>query len=371
MLIPSPEMIMLSDDEKRILEEADRIRRRQDMERIESGGFYSEEEQPVVIPPEKPKKKHRFLRLVFTLILLAVLLAALLALYIYLKAGKTVYQPFKWFEEQAEWGLPGKGEMGVTNILLIGTDARASDEDSRSDAIMVASICPKQRKIYLTSILRDSYVTIPGYGQNRINHAYQMGGPTLLRETIELNFHIRIDHYLKVDFFSFIEIIDALGGVDIEVTDEEVHYVDAYLSEINHLLGVDPQDSFIYAGGQYHFSGKQALAYARIRYIGTDFGRTERQRTVINAAVSQAKKHPFSVLRASGKIFPALTTDMTDSELTLLILKAPVYSFWKTETGRVPIDGYWTNELTPSGQEVLGIDFEATSRILREMIYGK
>lgn len=314
------------------------------------------------------KKKHHFFRNLFLLLLL---FTAALTVTVYLFAKQTEQQPLEAFTEDPSWALPPAGYKGVTNILLLGTDNRAHDNDCRSDAIIVASFCPRQHKICFTSILRDSYTAIPGIGLNRINHAYQMGGPTLLIETIEQNFHIRIDHYMKVDFYSFIDIVDALGGVEISVEPAEVHYVDAYLCEINQLMGLEPADSFIDFHGTYNFNGRQALAYARIRYIGTDFGRTERQRTVIGAAIKKIKKKPWTILKAGSTVCQNLTTDMTPLELTGLFFKAAGSAWFDINTEHVPVDGLWWNDYTPEGQEVLNMDFNATSNYLRTMIYGE
>lgn len=323
--------------------------------------------EPAPAETEKKKKKFHILPVLF---LLLVLFSVFLFLTVFLFSMKTDVRPFDPIAESADWGLLPEGTENVTNILLIGTDARAADDDSRSDAIIVASLCPKQKKIYLTSILRDCYTVIPGYGQNRINHAYQMGGPKLLIETIEQNFHIRIDAYMKVDFFAFIDIIDSLGGVEITVAPEEVHYVNAYLCEVNLILGLDPEDAFIPTEGTYMMNGRQALAYARIRYIGTDFARTQRQRTVIEAAVRKVKQKPWKVFSAGSQVFSDLTTDLDPFAMTKTVFRFLFAAGYDIETEHVPIDGLWWNDLTPSGQEVLNMDFGATSDALRTMIYG-
>lgn len=330
-------------------------------------------ERPVKEPEaprkEKPKKKKG--PVLFLLFVILLLLGAGLFAAVYVFVGKTNYQPYEDIAEEAGYNLPAENDKRVKNILLIGTDARDPNVESRSDSIIVVSICPKQRKIYLTSILRDSYVDIPGYGRNRINHAFQMGGPRLLVQTIEQNFAIRIDNYAKVDFYSFIDIIDAIGGVDIEVTGEEVHYVDAYLSEINQLMGIEAQDSFIYEAGKYTFNGRQALAFSRIRYIGTDFGRTARQRVVLEAAVQKIKSSgPKALINAGGTVLEKLTTDITDLDMTLLVFRSIILRNYEIVSNRIPYDGTWWNDLTPEGQEVLGMDFEQIRQQFRNTIYA-
>ncbi len=318
---------------------------------------------------KKKRKKHRFLKFLLWLILIVSLVEFGV---IYYFTGKANIKPKTEIAEEDSYGLPGKYEKGVTNILLIGTDARIVGEDSRSDSMIIVSICPLQHKMYLTSVLRDSYVDIPGYGKNRLNHAYQMGGGKLLTQTIEQNFGIRIDGYMAVDFYSFIEIIDAIGGVEIDVTAPEVHYVDAYLSEINQLMGIPAQDSFIYKEGVYNLSGRQALAYGRIRYIGTDFGRTNRQRTVIQAALKKTvRTNPLKWPGIVNTIMENITTDMSRVQMTLLAMRVPFLATYRIESNQIPYDNTWWNDTMPNGQEVLSMDMEAVIRTFREKVYGK
>ena len=316
--------------------------------------------------PEKKKKKHLFGKLLLVLFILA---AALFVLF-FIISGKVNYAPLDASYDTETAGLPEKYEKGVVNILLIGSDTRSSTDRGQSDSMILVSVCPLQHKIYLTSFLRDSYVDIPGYGRNRLNHAYTMGGASLLKETIEQNFGVRIDNYFRVDFSSFIDIVDAFGGVEIEVEPAEVQYVDAYLSEINQLMGIDARDSFIYVEGTYTLNGRQALAYSRIRYIGTDFGRTSRQRTVIKALVKKVRKtNPVTTVKALNTALSALTTGMDRKSLTLFMMRAPFLLFYKIESGQIPADNTWWNALTESGQEVLDMDFEANRSYLKDMIY--
>ena len=325
---------------------------------------------------KKNRKRHPGL-VIFLILLFLLLIAGAFFAFIYRFVGKTDYAPYEPIAEEESYNLPAAGEKGVMNILLIGTDGRDqqadSRADSRSDSIIVVSVCPKQKKIYMTSILRDSYVDIPGYGMNRINHAFQMGGPQLLVQTIEQNFGIRIDNYAKVDFYSFVDIVDAINGVQIDVTNEEVHYVNAYLSEINQLMGLDAQDSFLPEGqgGTYILNGRQALAYSRIRYIGTDFGRTARQRLVLQAAADRIRQGGIKMaLKAGETVLSKITTDISDLEMTMLVFRAVFLLRYDLVSARIPYDGLWWNDLTPDGQEVIGINFESTRSQFRSMIYN-
>lgn len=321
---------------------------------------------------KKKRKSHPILLILLLLIVLAIVTLLVVHSLLTTFASMTNYQESTHLavREADVYSSPK-----VKNILLIGTDARNSDETSRSDAMIVASINEKKKTITLSSILRDSYVEIPGYGWNRINAAYQWGGADLLINTIEHNFKIGIDSYVKVDFFSFIDLVNAVGGVDIDVDEAELTYVNGYLNEINALLGtpdanyIDP-NSTVY--GMMHLNGAQALAYSRIRYIGTDFQRTARQREVINGVVASAKTCSIPTLFSAAEIIlPQLTTDINNSDMATLIMKALLYINYDMVEYRVPADHTWSDLNADGIGEVLQIDFETNIQMLRETVYGE
>lgn len=264
-------------------------------------------------------------------------------------------------------------EDGVKNILLIGNDSRSQDESGRSDAMILMSISSKTNSVYLTSILRDIYVDIPGYEGNRLNAAYAYGGPELLMETLEENFDIEVNRYMLVNFQAFANLIDAVGGVNLDVTNEEVQYINGYLVEYNRLQGnpegTDYLDSSL--SGNIHLNGPQALAYCRNRHIGSDFARTERQRKVITAAVKGA---PFALVTNGGKLIDGvlsnITTNMTKSELSGLLLQAPAMLTYDMVSTSIPLSGTYSNA-NIRGMAVLEVDFEANKSYIQENIYGK
>lgn len=229
----------------------------------------------------------------------------------------------------------------------------------------------------MTSIMRDSYVNIPGRGMDRINEAYFYGGPALLIQTIEENYKLGIDNYIQVDFFNFVDVIDALGGVTVDVQQSEIIYVNGYINEYNRMIGLDPESGFLGTDqyGVQQLTGRQALGYARIRYTDIngssyDFGRTERQRIVLNAMMDKAKhSNPLAIYRAVKSILPDLTTDITDDKMCGLIMKALIYLTYDMQQARCPLDGTWENARTETGQEVLTVDFEANKSYLQSTIY--
>ena len=264
-------------------------------------------------------------------------------------------------------------EAGVKNILLIGNDSRNADEGGRSDAMILVSISSRTNSIHLTSLLRDIYVDIPGHDGNRLNAAYAYGGPELLMETLEENFDIEVNRYMLVNFQAFANLVDAVGGVDLELSNEEVQYVNGYLVEYNQLEGraegTDYLDSSL--SGNIHLNGPQALAYCRNRYIGSDFARTERQRKVVAAAVKNA---PFALITNGSELIEGvmsnITTNLTKTELSGLMMQAPMMITYDMVSGSIPLEGTYSNA-NIRGMAVLEVDFEANKQYIREEIYGK
>ncbi len=220
-------------------------------------------------------------------------------------------------------------QEGVTNILLIGQDSHAWEGRSRSDSMIIVSINENTGKIALTSLMRDMYVQIPGYSDNRINAAYAFGGMELLDETIAKNFSIKIDGNIEVNFDGFEAVIDALDGVEMELNSAEVEHLNKKHSDWNLQAGIN------------HLDGEKALEYARIRKVGDgDFERTDRQRRVLMAAFDKVKDINISqMLSLADSLFPLLTTDMTNGELLSLGAKVLGMDLDTLETYRIPEDG--------------------------------
>lgn len=315
----------------------------------------------------KRKKRSGFKRFLITVALIIAFLGAGL----YVLVGK-VYGEMKYEEIETVSSSPMK-EEGVTNILLIGNDSRENGEDGRSDAMILLSISNKTRKIYMTSLLRDMYVDIPGHKGNRLNAAYSYGGAELLMETIEQNFDIHISRYVLVNFEAFANLVDAVGGVDLELSSKEVEYVNGYLVEYNMLLG-RPEGTDYFAdtsGGMVHLNGPQALAYCRNRYIGTDFGRTERQRKVLTAVIHNLPKgiltNPKGLIDG---LMPNLTTNLTQAECYRLSLMAPKVVTYDIIQNSIPLEGTY-KDATIREMAVLEVDFEANKKFLQENLYGE
>lgn len=271
-------------------------------------------------------------------------------------------------ENQAEELMENKK---VFNILLIGCDAREEGGRGRSDSIILISINKESEQLIATSIMRDIYVEIPGHGNNRINAAYAYGGADLLVETVEKNFKIQIDRYASVDFFVFMDIVDQMGGVDLEISDEEFLVANAYINELNVLLDEPYGTDWLPGGGPHHLNGKQALGYSRIRYVGdADFERTKRQRTVLEQIFNKVKDYNLIELNSLlNIILPEITTDLTEGEAITLALSMNAYKKYDLKQYRLPYDGTW-RDMRIKGMSVLGIDFETNIRNLKRDLYA-
>ena len=262
-------------------------------------------------------------------------------------------------------------ENGVINILLIGNDSREDGEDGRSDAMILVSVSSKTGKILFTSLLRDIYVSIPGHDDNRLNAAYSIGGPELLMQTVEENFDIPVNRYVLVNFDAFAGVVDAVGGVDLDLTNDEVKWVNAYLNEYNLLHGQDIKTGYLdeNASGNLHLNGPQALAYTRNRKIGTDFGRTERQRKVINAVIEAL---PSALMTNGPEVIDEfcghLTTNLTKSECYMLALQGWKLKLYERSSGSIPLEGTW-GDMRARGMAVLDIDFDKNKAYLQENLY--
>jgi len=320
------------------------------------------------IKKTKKRRVHPFIKGFLGCILVAIVLIGGASLVF----GASLHSKMNYKEIESVSKEPLK-EDGVKNILLIGNDSRSEDESGRSDAMILVSISSKTNSIHMTSILRDIYVDIPGHDGNRLNAAYSFGGPELLMETLEENFDIEVNRYMLVNFQAFANLVDAVDGVDIEVTNEEVQYINGYLVEYNQLEGRPEGTDYLDTSlsGNLHLNGPQALAFCRNRYIGTDFARTERQRKVLTAII---KKAPMAMLTNGGELMDAfasnVTTNLTQSEISGLVLQAPSMLTYDLVQASIPLDGTYSNA-TIRGMAVLEVDFEANKEYIQTEIYGK
>ena len=263
----------------------------------------------------------------------------------------------------------------VSNVLLIGTDSRdLSQERGRSDSMILASINKKTRELTLTSFLRDSYVYIDDeYGYGKLNAAYSYGGAGLLMDTIESNYGVRIDDYILISFAACANVIDAVGGVKLDLTDEEADAVNEILiSEVNELMGDDRNDDLLDCGGKQKLDGKQALSYSRIRYVGNaDFERASRQRTVMTQVLKKAAVNPVAMAKIFVTALPELSTNLSVGKSYGYTLRAPFLLIgYQLKTQQIPADDTFYGD-DVDGESVLRVDCDANRQVLKDTIYRK
>lgn len=252
------------------------------------------------------------------------------------------------------------GDSNILNILLIGQDRREGESRARSDSMILCTFNKETKQLILTSILRDLYVQIPGYQSNRVNVAYAAGGMQLLNETLEKNFGIQVDGNVEVDFTQFQTIVDLLGGVSIDLRQDEAN-----------LLNKTPGNAL--TAGVNLLTGEQALQYARIRSLDADgdFSRTNRQRKVINAILDAYKNASLpTILSLLDDILPMITTDMNNLQIIAYALELfPLLSDVTIVSQRIPADGTYSGQMI-RGMAVLVADMDATRQLLEETLLG-
>ena len=325
-------------------------------------------------PKSYKKKKNGFVKKLIIRILLSLLGLFLLLFGIYSCTSLSIIKKMEHVETGDRTRTPGAiSENYVTSVLVIGTDGRTEDDKGRSDSMILVSINKKTKKITMTSFMRDCYVDIPGYGEDKLNAAYAYGGTELLMDTIEKNFRVKIDDYILINFNTFAEVIDAANGIDIELSDEEAQEVNNILiSEVNELMGDERESDLLEHGGKLHLSGKQALSYSRIRKVGnSDFERTSRQRRVMSELISKARSGGISFVRKVAKnALPSMVTNMSTKELYLLSLRLPFIIKYDTEQIQIPAEGtYGDDPYNPVGW-VLTVDFDANYNIIKDKVFG-
>lgn len=308
-----------------------------------------------------------------TVIIGVVALIVLLAVgaweYVQSKLNKINYvEPSKTETEQTK---PKKAftEVGgekYFNILLLGTDERSEEfsVDARSDCTILLSLNFKDHTAHLVSLERGIGVPIPDQEDDWLTHAFRYGGADLMIETVSEQFDVDVDRYVRVNFYAFEQIIDAIGGVDITLTDIEAQ-------ALNGEVYTNATTKHPVHPGLNHLDGYDALQYARQRFIDDDWHRVQRQRTVLQAAVEQTKHvNIIQINRLLDKVLPLVQTNLTKKEINSFLPQAPFFLGVKLEQMTLPLKGTFGNKLTNDGRSLMLLDFEENARILNEFIYG-
>ncbi len=275
--------------------------------------------------------------------------------------------------EDIDWDLlydTVKQDKDIKNIMLIGQDKRPGETNpARSDTMILCSINKKTNQITLISFMRDMYVPIPGYSDNRINASYNFGGAALLKETIEQDFLVGIDNAIEVDFEGFIQAMTSVGDLEIELSQDEADYLNEIGPVMNREAGLE-DGVWNLKAGKNSLRPDQALAYSRTRHVGrSDWERTDRQRRVITAAFEKMLKLDLSeMLDVVNAVIPYFATDMTDSEILGYVYYIAKEGIHVKESLRIPADGAYTNERI-NNMAVLVPNLQKNRDLLKEKLY--
>ena len=286
-------------------------------------------------------------RIVLILVIIFVVLVGIIAAFITSKLGKM--QQVKLNEE--DLGISQQAEENLSeyrNIALFGVDSRDSDlgKGNRSDCIIIASLNNKTKEVKLISVYRDTYVNIEGHGLDKITHAYSYGEAPLAIKTLNENFDLNITEFATVNFDSVAEAVNALGGVTIDVTSDELNYINQYINETSKVTGIESKN--VTKAGKQTLDGVQAVAYSRISYTaGGDYKRTERMRTVIEAMIDKFKTKSISEMnQIIDQILPEVYTNITAGDIFSLLpsvagMKVTESIGWPYETKGITLDRWY------------------------------
>ncbi|XZI92974.1 LCP family protein [Clostridium perfringens] len=259
---------------------------------------------------------------------------------------------------------------GITNILLLSSDARPGEDVSRSDSIMILTIDNINKKLKVTSLMRDMLVKIDGHGEEKLNHAFAYGGPTKTIETIQNNFGIKLNNYVIVDFSAFVKVIDAINGIEVTVKDYELDELNKYI-----LDGGGSEEDLLPSPGTYNLNGYQALSYARIRKVGNgEYERTERQRAVLQIALEKVKDmSTVKLVSLLNELFPYVKTNISlgnAMDYGFTALNVGKKCNFEIEQFRVPLDSISKGGIINNKGWVFVIDKVETSKALQEFIFN-
>lgn len=257
------------------------------------------------------------------------------------------------------------------SLLLIGVDRRDTSWNGNSDVMLLLTVNDNTETIYATSFLRDLYADIPGVGVQKLNASCANGGAELTVRTIESNYGVKIDNYAMVDFNTMKDIVDYIGGVDLDVSEDEIQVENGYIQDMCNTNGEDAAPYLYTYSGFQHVNGYQALAHCRNRYSGNenDFGRTARQREVLQAILDQ-------MLNVNGMgnlvmdvpyVLSLISHDISSLKMMNLIAKVPTWINYDLEELHIPFDGEYYSE----NEILIPYDMEDTIYQLTSTIYAE
>lgn len=312
----------------------------------------------------RKKRRRRIIVLLLEIIILAVLCVAA---YVIFKLGKLNHVTLN--ADNNGWT-----QEGYTNIALFGNDSRGDmgvdGESSRSDTIIIASLNNETKEVKLVSVYRDTMLEQEGQHYDKANVAYAQGGPEEAVSMLNRNLDLDIQDYVSVNFLALADVVDLLGGVDMDLTYEEVVHMNNYCVETSEVTGKDYERIEPEEAGTYHLNGVQAVSYARIRYTsGGDFTRTERQRLLVEKVVEKAKDAGIvKINKIINEVFPEVSTSLSATEI--LQMAMGVFDYKLGDTKGFPIEAA-TPESVPgySGSYVVPVGLEDNVIQLHEFLF--
>lgn len=316
----------------------------------------------------------RFLRILRRWLLLSVILTGMITIGLYAYREIFAYQYDMSFENDADASALAanvKPDTSITNIALFGLDTREDDEiGTRSDCMMILTVDNTHGKVKLTSLMRDSLVTVDEHGQTKLCHAYSYGGPKLAIRTINQNFGMDITEYAAVDFAQLKILIDLVGGIYVDVSEAERREANKFIKEYQTEKGVPTAEQTpILQAGYQHLNGVQAMCYGRIRKGGTgdDWGRVERQSIVLNAMFDQVKEMSVtSMITLMQEMMQYVTTSLSPKEIIPLLVGAVQNGMPEISHTRVPLDSEW--EYSSDGVYIK-YDLDRAAQLIAAYIY--
>lgn len=258
---------------------------------------------------------------------------------------------------------------GYLNVALFGLDTRAGnvEEGERSDTIIIASMNRETKEVKLCSVYRDTLMQLSDGSYNKANSGYAIGGPEEAVAMLNKNLDMDIQHYVTVDFNALVDVIDALGGVELDLTEEEVYWTNGYCTETSRVTGKITTE--LTTPGLQTLDGVQATSYCRIRYTtGDDFKRAERQRTVLEQIVKKAQRADISTInKIIDKVFPKVSTNFSLTEI--LAYAKDAFNYKLTEMNGFPFDKS-TASLSGVGSSVIPETMESNVLQLHQFFFG-
>ena len=314
--------------------------------------------------------KH-FKRVAFILIGLIVTICLSGFGYVYFKLNKM------YVKDEAVKNTEEQGTMveGITNILLVGTDGEYIEKWNRSDSMMVVTIDSKNKDIRISSIARDTYVDIPGYSTEKLTHAYAYEGIDLLREVFKVNFNLNIDKYIAVNFVSFMDIMDELGGVEVNVEEKDIKEINKYIDACyGYYKNKDEKDKeYITKSGVQRLNGYQALAFSRIRYTDSAFARDNRHREVAESVYKEfAQKGVETYKKCAEIILNNTKTNISPMEMMNLAYTVLKINDKDIDQFQFPLEEYRNGHIISKQKGwVLEWDKEPNLEAWHKFIFGE